>query len=436
MLSTTLAIILSCLATADTAKPNIVVLVADDLGYGDLGCFGHSRIKTPNLDRMAGEGVRLTSFYSGAPICSPSRAALFTGRNPNRVGVRDWIRGDSGVHLPRTEITIAQRLKSAGYTTCLSGKWHLNSRFNGSEPTPGDFGFDHWFATQNNTAHQNPPNFVRNGKRVAPLKGHASTLVVDEALKFIADAGEKAFAVFVTFHAPHEQVAAPESYRAMYSDLKDQTMRDYYGSVSLIDHEVGRLLEALDTRGLRDKTLVLFTSDNGPQALLGYPNAIHSHGSAGPFRGMKLSMYEGGYRVPAIVRWPARVKPGTECAEPIGFTDLMPSLCALAGVAPPADRTLDGVNILPLLDGKSVDRPRPLHWQFDYAEDGPWRVSMRRGPWKLLADAKRERFALYHVVEDAGETRDRSMDQPELVQEMKMELEQLYVPEDKKYSLE
>jgi arylsulfatase A len=180
------ALAIACLAAPAARQPNIVVILCDDLGYGDLGCFGHPRIRTPNIDRLAQEGARLTSFYSGAPVCSPSRAALFTARNPNRLGIRDWIDQDSSAHLSRSELTVAQLLKGAGYTTCLSGKWHLNSRFDGIEPNPGDFGFDHWFATQNNTRHQDPINFVRNGKNVDPLKGHATSLVVDEALKFIA----------------------------------------------------------------------------------------------------------------------------------------------------------------------------------------------------------------------------------------------------------
>src|SRR5947199_2055084 len=154
---------LACLApVAEPAaypKPNVVVLLCDDLGYGDLGCFGHPRIRPPAVDQFARDGVRLTACYAGAPVCSPSRAALFTGRNPNRLGVRDWIPPNTGVHLPRSEITVAKLLKDAGYTTGLAGKWHLNSRFDGVEPTPGDFGFDHWFATQNNTAHQDPANF-------------------------------------------------------------------------------------------------------------------------------------------------------------------------------------------------------------------------------------------------------------------------------------
>jgi arylsulfatase A len=417
-----------CLAPADPAKPNIIVVVADDMGYGDLGCYGHPRIKTPALDRMASEGVRFTSFYSGAPICSPSRAALLTGRTPYRVGIRDWIQQDSGVYLPRSEVTIPQLLRKAGYTTGLSGKWHLNSKFNGSEPTPGDFGFDHWFATQNNAAHIDPTNFVRNGKKVGPLKGADSSLIVDDALRFIAGAGDKPFALFVTFHAPHEQVAAPEKYTAMYSDVDDPTKRDYYGSVSLVDAEVGRILADLDARGLRERTLVLFTSDNGPQKLLGYPKAIHSHGSSGPLRGHKLSMYEGGYREPAILRWPGHARPGTESAEAVCFTDLLPTLCAVAGVAPPTDRTLDGVNVLPVLEGRPVDRPRPLFWQFDFAQEGPWTLALRRGPWKLLADANREHFALYNLVDDVAERHDRAVERSDLVRELRSELEQFRFP--------
>ncbi len=417
--------------SADAPKPNIVVLLCDDLGYGDLGCFGHPRIKTPEIDRLARDGVRLTSLYAGAPVCSPSRAALLSGRNPNRLEIRDWIDQGSGIHLPRPTVTVAQRLKVGGYTTCLSGKWHLNSRFDGREPTPGDFGFDHWFATQNNTKHQDPTNFVRDGKRAGPLKGHASALVVDEAIRFIEGAGDRPFAVFVTFHAPHEQIETPEAYTSIYADLPDPTMRAYYGSVSLVDHEVGRLVAAIDGRGLRERTLVLFASDNGPEKLRRYPKAIHSHGSAGMLRGMKLSMYEGGLRVPGVIRWPGRVKPGSECVEPFVFYDILPTLCAVAGVAPPPGVALDGVDVLPILEGRSVERPVPLHWQYDNASDGPWRIALRQGPWKLLADAERKRFALYDVAADVAETRDRAVERPEIVERLRPELERIYVPSAK-----
>jgi arylsulfatase A len=427
------ALLLPALAVADPAKPNVVVLLADDLGYGDLGCFGHPKIKTPHLDRLAAEGIKLTSCYAGQSVCSPSRAALMTGRNPNRYGVKDWIPQGSGIILPRTEVTVAARLKAAGYATCLAGKWHLNSNFNGEEPTPGDHGFDHWFATQNNAgpSHQDPVNFVRNGKRVGPLKGNSSTLVVDEALGFIKQNRDKPFCVFVTFHAPHEPVAVPTEWSDAYKDESDPTRRVYYGSVSLIDHEVGRLVKYLDDEKLSANTLVLFTSDNGPETHLRYKAAERSHGSAGPLRGMKLHVTEGGNRVPGIVRWPGRIKPGQVVDEPVGFVDLMPTLCALAGAKPP-DQPLDGVDVSPLLfDAKKPERPKPLYWQYDKAlgDTTPvWTVAIRRGDYKLLSDAALERFALYDLKADVGEKNDLSSDpkQAERLKAMTAELRAIW----------
>ena len=423
-----IALTLAGLLIGEAPRPNIVVLLCDDLGYGDLGCFGHPRIKTPHIDQLAKDGVRFTSFYAGAPVCSPSRAALFTGRNPNRLGIRDWIPEGSGIHMQRSEVTVASLLKGGRYRTGLAGKWHLNSKFDGVEPTPGDFGFDHWLATQNNTDHMTPRNFVRDREKVGPLAEHASAVVVDEAIGFIEKADADPFAMFVTFHAPHEIVATPDAYTAIYSDEPDSTVRDYYGSVSLVDHEVGRLLKVIDERGLRDKTLVLFTSDNGPEGLKRYPKAIHSHGSTGPLRGQKLSMYEGGLRVPGIVRWPGRAEAGSVCDQPVAFPDLLPTLCEVAGVAAPADRPLDGVSFLPALAGKPIDRVRPLAWQYDKAIGSPWTLAVRQGSWKLLADSDRKRFALYDLANDIGETRDQSGDEPDRVAVMRADLDRAYLP--------
>jgi arylsulfatase A len=415
-LSLLAALSLPALAFAETPRPNVVVLLCDDLGYGDLGCFGHPKIKTPNLDKLAADGSRLTACYAGQSVCSPSRAALMTGRNPNRYGVRDWIPPDTGIFLATTEVTVATRLKAAGYRTALCGKWHLNSKFNGMEPTPGDHGFDHWFATQNNAgpSHQDPVNFVRNGKRVGLLKGHATTLVVDEALGFIKANKDKPFAVFVTFHATHEPVATPPAFTDLYKDVPDPLARDYYGSVSLVDHEVGRLVKFLDDETLFANTLVLFTSDNGPETLKRYKGAQRSHGSPGPLRGMKLHLTEGGIRVPGIARWPGKIKPGQAIDEPVGFVDLLPTLCALAGTKPPDDRQLDGVDFSPLLlQGIEPERKVPLYWQYDKAigDTTPvWTVAIRRGDFKLLADARLERFALYDLKADIAEKTDLSGD--------------------------
>ena len=409
-------------------RPNIVYILCDDLGYGDLGCFASPVIKTPNLDRLAEGAMKLTHCYAAAPVCSPSRAGIITGRNPNRCGIRDWIPPDKGIYLKRDEMSVARLLKSAGYRTAHVGKWHLNSKMDGSEPTPGDHGFDHWFATQNNASpsHQDPVNFVRDGKPVGKLTGNSSTLIMDEALAFLKDNKDKPFALFVCFHAPHEPVATPEEWTKLYNDIPDPTKRIYYGSVSLVDHEVGRLVKTLDELKRRDDTLIFFTSDNGPETLNRYKGAERSHGSPGPLRGMKLHVTEGGYRIPGILSWPARIKKGAVCEEPVCSLDLLPTLCELAGVKPPTDRPLDGASFTPILDGKPIDRKTPLYWQYDKAISKPWTLSLRKGPWKLLADARMEKFELYDLTADTPEAKDRAADKPDLLKELKAEMRRIH----------
>jgi arylsulfatase A len=410
--------------------PNIVFILADDLGYGDLGCYGNKFIKTPRLDRLGAEGVRFTDCYAAAPVCSPSRAALMTGRNSNRLGIRDWIPLDSGIFLRKEETTVAEVLRdAAGYRTGFAGKWHLNSRFNGVEPTPGDHGFDHWMATQNNAApsHQNPRNFVRNRRRVGPTEGNSSKLIVDEALGFI-DAGpkDKPFFLCVWFHAPHEPIEAPAEFVAHYAHVEKPNERQYYACVEYLDHQVGRLLDALDERGLTGDTLVFFTSDNGPEGLNRYKEAGRSYGSAGGLRGMKLSLYEGGIRVPGIARWPGKVKRGGTPSEPVCGVDLLPTLCEIAGVKPPADRPLDGASLVPLLSGQPVKRERPLYWQYDKATGDGWRVAIREGPWKLLADEGTAKFALYNLADDPAERIDLSAREAARTSEMAAKLRTLH----------
>src|SRR5262245_22873185 len=217
--------ILDIVSAAASGRPNVVIILADDLGYGDLGCYGHPVIRTPNLDRMASQGIRFTSFYSASPVCSPSRVGLLTGRNPNRAGVYDWIvengsrpvpDGRHLVHMRPSEVTLPKLLKEAGYATFLAGKWHCNTLFNSdTQPKPSDFGFDYWFAAQNNAlpSHENPENFVRNGKAVGKLQGFSCNLVAKEAVDWLADRSkrkpEQPFFLYVAFHEPHERVASP-----------------------------------------------------------------------------------------------------------------------------------------------------------------------------------------------------------------------------------
>ncbi|MFG0296789.1 MAG: sulfatase-like hydrolase/transferase, partial [Maioricimonas sp. JB045] len=273
-------------AAATEAPPNIVVVLCDDLGYGDLACYGNDELHTPHVDRFAAEGLKLTSCYAAHPNCSPSRTGLMTGRTPYRVGVHDWIPFLSPVHVRESEITVATLLKRAGYETCHVGKWHLNGWFNlPGQPQPDDHGFDHWFATQNNALpnHRNPYNFVRNGIPVGPQEGYAAHLVVDEAEWWLTEgrSGERPFFLFVCFHEPHEPIATDEEYAKQYPS-DDPSYSAHHGNITQMDAAFGRLMQTLDDQGLRENTLVVFTSDNGPAI-----TSIHPHGSAGPLRHKK-----------------------------------------------------------------------------------------------------------------------------------------------------
>ena len=371
------------------SKPNVLVILCDDLGYGDLGCFGHPITRTPNLDRMASEGVRLTSCYSASPVCSPSRAGLMTGRTPSRTGVYDWIPDGHVAYLPESEVTIAELLKQAGYDTCHSGKWHLNGKFNSDEhPQPGDHGFDHWFSTQNNArpTHENPTNFVRNGEAVGPLEGYSCQLVADEAIGWLEGrTSDNPFFLFVCFHEPHERIASPPEITATYLDddgpkARNKKQAEFFANVTNMDAAVGRLLATLKERDIEEETLVVFTSDNGPETL---SRSDHCYGSTGSLRGRKLWLYEGGIRVPGIVRWPGVLPAGEVNDKTVCSLDLLPTLCELASVAPPADRELDGTSLLPLFAGDPFRREKPLAWDYFNSLGDPKAV-MRIGDFTIL----------------------------------------------------
>jgi arylsulfatase A len=406
-------------------RPNFVIMLADDLGYADVGCYG-SAIRTPAIDALAREGVRLTDCYASAPVCSPSRAGMLTGRTPTRLGIHDWIPAGSPVHLRKEEVTIPKLLKQAGYATCHVGKWHCNGKFNSAEqPQPGEHGFDHWFSTQNNAgpSHENPRNFVRNGVRVGPMEGYSSELIVGEAIDWLEKrkGREEPFCLFVWFHSPHEPVRTDPKFSEKYAAVEPQEKREYFGNVEQMDHEAGRLMAYLDREGLRDETFVMFTSDNGPETLKRYPTGTRSYGSPGPLRGMKLHLYEGGIRVPGVIRYPRLVKGGSVSGEPVNNTDLLPTVCALAGVGVPGDRVLDGESIAPLLEGKGVERERPLFWMYEKALGGA-QVAMRVGDWKILGRLTKggepQGFELYNLREDVSEKRDLAGKEAERVRRM------------------
>ena len=457
-------------AQAKDRKPNVVVILCDDLGYGDLGCYGHPAIKTPNLDKLAQQGTRFTQCYAAAPVCSPSRAGLMTGRIPSRTGVYSWIDAGNPMHLPQSEVTLAALLRRVGYRTAHVGKWHLNGLFNNAkQPQPGDHGFDHWLSTQNNAgpSHDRPKNFVRNGTPVGPTDDFSCQVVADEAVAWLKKRRDPPdpFFLFVCFHEPHEPVASPPDLVAEYLKVaKNEDQAQYFANVANVDRAVGKLLAALEAMGEADNTIVFFTSDNGPEPLNRYPRANRSYGSVGPLRGWKLWLYEGGIRVPGILRWPGHAPAGKTCDEPLWSLDLLPTLARVAGAQLPAGRAIDGADFRPALAGKAIDRKTPLFWHY-YRASGEPRAALRDGDWVVLAaagplppgaggplkagdmaqikNAKLTAFELYNLRDDLSQSMNLADREPERLRAMSDRLRRLYadvltegptwkVPESKK----
>jgi arylsulfatase A len=440
----------ACLTSLAADRPNIILVLADDLGYGDLACYGNDIVHTPHLDRFASEGIRFTDCYAAAANCSPSRTGLMTGRTPWRVGVHNWIPMMSPMHVSESEITVASLLREGGYSTCHSGKWHLNGMFNlPGQPQPDDHGFDHWFSVQNNALpnHRDPYNFVRNDIPVGPLKGYSADLVTDEAIDWLRNEDgtgrdlEKPFFLFVCYHEPHEPVATAPRHTRHYDHLEDPAERALWGNITQMDAAFGKLMAEIDSLDLRDDTLVFFTSDNGP-ALTGK----HPYGSSGPLRAKKGYVWEGGIRVPGMLRWPGKVEPG-ESDIPISGVDWLPTLCDLAGVEAPTDRAIDGTSLAPLFAGKELKRETPLYWHF-LRSRGPIKVAIREGDWKLSAtidkpdlkpsggiteeditinkQAELADFTLTNLREDIAEENDLSEKEADRLADMKSRLLKMY----------
>ncbi len=426
-------------------RPNIVVVLCDDLGWGDLENYGHPHIKTPRLMQMAAEGMQFSSFYSAAPVCSPSRVGLLTGRNPNRAGVYDWIPPVKGgvirnsrnhAQLRKEEYTLSRMLKDAGYATCMSGKYHCNAMFNSPDQAqPHDHGFDHWFATQNNASpsHANPKNFVRNGEPVGVVEGYACQIAADEAIDWLElhhqNDADQPFFIYLAYHEPHEPVASPADLVAKYEKVgaRNKEEAEYFANVENLDAATGSLIDTIDRLGYRDDTLIIFTSDNGPETLMRYGSAKRSYGVSGPWRGMKLHTHEAGSRVAGIMRWPARIEAGSTDDQPVSSLDFLPTFAALAGADLPTDRQLDGTNFLPATAGERINRQQPLLWAYYNSYDGQQHiptVAMRDGDMKVRARlegmsntsnvdsstiaqvkaAKLVDFEIYDLSKDPGET--------------------------------
>lgn len=415
---------------AKEKQPNIVIFLADDLGYGDLGCYGHPLIKTPNLDAFAKQGIRLTQCYSASAVCSPSRSAILTGRTPYRNGVFTWIPENREIHLRTSELALPKLLKEVGYQTCHVGKWHLNSHFNKpTQPQPNDHGYDHWLATQNNAgpSHENPTNFVRNGEPIGKVDAYSSHFVVQEAATWLKEKRDpnKPFLLAVWTHEPHYPIKSAPEYRAMYPDLADDVQREHHANVTQLDAAFGKMMKTLDELKLTDSTFVMFTSDNGPEG-----DGIKSpgRGSTGGLRGRKRAVYEGGIRVPGIVRLPADFsnngKPGTTSDAPVIGSDLFVTAVKMANAKLPTDRVLDGGDLMPALHGDKVERARPLYWRCVIAP-GPMKTAMRVGDWKMVANEPLTNFELYNLKDDPQEQTDLGEKEPQKFAEMQAELKKL-----------
>ncbi len=380
-------------AAAAEPKPNVIFILADDLGYGDVGCFGQTKIATPNIDRLAAEGVRFTQAYAGATVCAPSRCCLMTGKHGGHAPIRGnrELPDEGQLPMPADTVTTAHVMKRAGYATALIGKWGLG--YPGSVSTPDKMGFDYFFGYNcQRKAHEYYPEYLwRNSEKVMLNgKSYSHDLLADDALEFVKQHKEKPFFLYLAFTIPHQKLQVPDL--GPYAD-KDwpQNLKTVAALISRMDRDVGRLMALLQELKLDERTLVVFASDNGAA----YRDAFFRH--SGPLRGYKRDMYEGGIRTPAIARWPGRIKPGIS-DQVWAFWDVLPTLAELSGQKPPAG--IDGISVLPaLLDGKPIEHP-PLYWEF---HERGFDQAARIDDWKAVRLGKGGPIELYDLKTDPGE---------------------------------
>jgi len=414
---------LSLIQAITTEKPNIIFIMADDMGYGDAGCFGGKLIKTPNIDRIAAEGMRFTQCYAGSTVCAPSRSVLMTGLhtghtrirgNFGKGGVKGLGGGAGRVPLRKNDITVAEVLKTAGYTTGITGKWGLG------EPstlgTPNQQGFDEWFGYLNQRrAHSFFPTFIWLNEGRFDLPGNANgkqqqythDLFTGFALRFIRKNKTKPFFLYLPYTVPHSRFEIPDLGPYLDKDWP-QNAKVYAAMITRMDNHIGHIMSLLKELAIDKKTIVFFCSDNG--AANRYDGLFDS---SGPLRGRKREMYEGGLRTPMIVRWPKRV-PANQTSDAVwSFTDFLPTVADLANIEQP--EMLDGISVLPTLFGKpQVTKNRFLYWEFF---EGGFQQAARWENWKVIRRKKGGALELYNLDKDIGEKRDVSSQEPNVVAE-------------------
>jgi arylsulfatase A-like enzyme len=411
-------LLLGSLATrcAAESRPNIIIILADDLGVNDLGCYGRKDHHTPNLDRLASQGMRFTCAYTAQPICSPSRAAIMTGKCPARLNLTNFLPGRADApsqrllqpriegQLPLEEVTLAEMLQNAGYATGLFGKWHLGGPGFG----PQEQGFDVAFAPQ----ISDKPTLATGGKGEFAITAAAS--------QFIDDNRERPFFCYVPHNNPHIPVAAaPE----LIEKNRDAFHPGYAAMIETLDEAVGRLMAKVEALGLTNRTIFVFTSDNGGLHVLEFPGTPATHNS--PYRAGKGYLYEGGLREPLIIRWPGVIASGSQCETPVVLTDLVPTLLEAAGVDPAQTvGPLDGLSLLPVLRGESLPA-RTLCWHFpNYTNQGGRPAgAIRDGDWKLVEQFEDGSVELYNLRQDIGEANDVAASEPARAADLRRKLE-------------
>lgn len=406
---------------AQTRKPNLVFLYADDMGWGDVGINGRKEWVTPNIDRLGAQGTIFDRWYTGMPVCAPSRACLMTGRYTIHHGVRN-----NSVDIPKSETTIAEALKAQGYKTALFGKWHRGNLPGGGFTHPLDQGFDETFGYLDaRHAWEHFPKKLFRGRDEVPVQGYSCDLIATESIRFIKENRTNPFFLYAPFIEPHFYIEAPEENVAKYKgkfqekDPNEPHNARYAGMIDRLDAAIGRIVKAIDDAGLGRDTLIFFSSDNGATFEVGNKGASAFHDSNRPFRGQKRSLEEGGIREPGIARWTGRIPAGKRMDTPMHMTDIFPTFLAAAGGTPDPGWKVDGVNLLDVWLGKSQLPERTIFWEWQI-EGGDMYAAMR-GDFKLLQIGK-NRF-LYNVRKDPGERRTIFAEYPEMFQQLTKELQ-------------
>ena len=400
-----------------TSRPNIIFILADDLAMGDVGCFGQKKIKTPNLDRMAAEGMKFTQLYAGTSVCAPSRASLMTGLHMGHCPVRAnrEIRGGEGqMPLPADVPTVAQMLKSAGYSTACTGKWGLGMFDTTGSPLKK--GFDHFFGYNcQRHAHSYFPSYLYSDDKRIELDGktYAQNLIADDTLKWVRDHADGPFFLYCAFTLPHGRYEIDDLGEYASNDWDNQ-LKTYAAMVTRLDTDVGRLLGLLKELKLDETTIVIFSAgDNGssfsPESRIG---KFFEQATEKQFRGYKRMMYEGGLRQGGLVRWPGKVPAGKVCDEPWAFWDLFPTCAELAGTKVPDKAQVDGLSIVPALMGGEMPKRPSFYWEL---HEPHFMQAARFGDWKAVRPSPGAPVEIYNLKADPGEKNDLASSKPDIL---------------------